>query len=337
MALKFVTKATFTPEDLAAAPELEPALESLLRSLKVHDSVIEATRINEILDRAIFSDLAQDEGKMRKCAAAFGIDQSDDADFPHQREMAKLLGAWRTARTQNEVKLNVDAAAKAHGEPIAILAMDWNSLMVQFTSYWLFEVFVLGRGFRFHSSDCAREGKPGHGENPNEGRLLCGTRQQTERPREKQVRKPVQSRKLRARIGGGSFQAGPGNGPETQILVVELVRICHCGERQSCHAYCLIEAYEKDFPGAFNRSDLGSSPPSSQQLNYLARLREEVPSDDGSSADEGSAPKNSGWIGKGYPLQVGVGYTVRDYCDGQSLCSPGRWALAARRYPETET
>ena len=132
MALKFVTKATFTPEDLAAAPELEPALESLLRSLEVHDSVIEAMRINEILDRAIFSDLAQDEGKMRKCAAAFGIDQSDDADFPHQREMAKLLGAWRTARTQNEVKLNVDAAAKAHGEPIAILAMDWNSLMVQF-------------------------------------------------------------------------------------------------------------------------------------------------------------------------------------------------------------
>ena len=113
--------------------------------------------------------------------------------------------------------------------------------------------------------------------------------------------------------------------------------ICHCGERQSCHADCLIAAYEKDFPGAFNRSDLGGCPPSSQQLNYLARLREEVPSDDGSSADEGSAPKHSGWIGKGLPLQVGVGYTVRDYCDGQSLCSPGRWALAARRYPETET
>ena len=132
MALKFVTMATFTPEDLAAAPELEPALESLLRSLKVHDSVIAAMRTNEILDRAIFSDLAQDEAKMRKCAAAFGIDQSDDADFPHQREMAKLLGAWRTARTQNDVKLNVDAAAKAHGEPVAMLAMDWNSLMVQF-------------------------------------------------------------------------------------------------------------------------------------------------------------------------------------------------------------
>ena len=38
----------------------------------------------------------------------------------------------------------------------------------------------------------------------------------------------------------------------------------------------------------------------------------------------------------GRPLQVGVGYTVRDYCDGQSLASPGRWSVAARRYPETE-
>ena len=45
--------------------------------------------------------------------------------------------------------------------------------------------------------------------------------------------------------------------------------ICHCSDHQSCHADCLIEAYEKDFPGAFNRSDLGGSPPSSQQLNLL--------------------------------------------------------------------
>ena len=45
--------------------------------------------------------------------------------------MAKFLGAWRQAKTQNEVKINVDAAAKADGEPIAMLAMDWNSFMVQ--------------------------------------------------------------------------------------------------------------------------------------------------------------------------------------------------------------
>ena len=69
---------------------------------------------------------------MRKCAAAFGIDQSDQADFPRQREMAKLLGAWRQARTQREVKIPVDATVKAHGKPTATLAVNWNSLMVQF-------------------------------------------------------------------------------------------------------------------------------------------------------------------------------------------------------------
>ena len=100
--------------------------------MKVNDSVITSMQVNEILDRAVFADLAQDEDKMRKCAAAFGIDQSDQADFIHQREMAKLLGASRQARTQREVKLTVDATAKAHGEPVSMLAMDWNSLMIQY-------------------------------------------------------------------------------------------------------------------------------------------------------------------------------------------------------------
>ena len=32
-------------------------------------------------------------------------------------------------------------------------------------------------------------------------------------------------------------------------------------------------------------------------------------------------------------MLVGVGYTTREYCDGQSLASPGRWAPEARKYP----
>ena len=90
--------------------------------------IITATRVNEILDRSVFSDLAQDETKMRKCAAAFGIDQSEEAEFHHQREMAKT--PWRLAPSQDLERSDdstVDAAAKAHGEPIAMLAMDWNS------------------------------------------------------------------------------------------------------------------------------------------------------------------------------------------------------------------
>ena len=46
--------------------------------------------------------------------------------------MAKLIGAWRQSRTQSEVKQAADAAARAHGEPVGILAMDWNSLMEKF-------------------------------------------------------------------------------------------------------------------------------------------------------------------------------------------------------------
>ena len=83
-------------------------------------------------DRALFTDLAQDEQQLMKAGKAFGIDTSEDAEFSHQREMAKFIGAWRQARTQYEVKAVVDAAAKAHAEPVRMLAMDWNSVMKKF-------------------------------------------------------------------------------------------------------------------------------------------------------------------------------------------------------------
>ena len=35
-------------------------------------------------------------------------------------------------------------------------------------------------------------------------------------------------------------------------------------------------------------------------------------------------------------MQIGVGYASRDFCDGQSLASPGRWAPDDRVFPETE-
>ena len=131
MVAKFVSKLTFSPDDVAAADQLE-ALESLFRSLKVHDSVIMAMRVNEVLDRALFTDLAQDEQQLKKCGKAFGIDTTEDAEFSQQREMAKLIGAWRQSRTQSEVNQAADAAARAQGEPVGVLAVDWNSLMEKF-------------------------------------------------------------------------------------------------------------------------------------------------------------------------------------------------------------
>ena len=72
------------------------------------------------------------------------------------------------------------------------------------------------------------------------------------------------------------------------------------------------------------------------RLNYLAELREEPDSSGGSSADEEAKPPGTGWTGTGKPMQVGVGYTVRDLCDGQTLAPPGRWPLSMRRYPRSD-
>ena len=61
----------FSQDEVADSERLEPAFESFLRSLKVNDSVIDAMRVNEITDRALFTDLAQDEQELKKCAKAY--------------------------------------------------------------------------------------------------------------------------------------------------------------------------------------------------------------------------------------------------------------------------
>ena len=45
-------------------------------------------------------------------------------------------------------------------------------------------------------------------------------------------------------------------------------------------------------------------------------------------------PSGAGWRGASAPLQVGIGYTAREVCDGQSSASLGQWAAKDRRYPE---
>ena len=67
----------------------------------------------------------------------------------------------------------------------------------------------------------------------------------------------------------------------------------------------------------------------------ISRLREEQDSDEDTTADEEAAPAGSEWRGSGKPMQVGTGYTSREYCDGQSLAPPGRWATDSRKYPHT--
>ena len=108
--------------------------------------------------------------------------------------------------------------------------------------------------------------------------------------------------------------------------------VCHCTPNQACHADVLIRKFREKYPGAYDRT-MPSSIPSASVLNYLAALREDPPSDPGSSADEGAPPAGSGWVGAGNALLIGTGYTAREYCDGQSLASPGRWPPSQRNYP----
>ena len=111
--------------------------------------------------------------------------------------------------------------------------------------------------------------------------------------------------------------------------------VCHCNQTQSFDADALIQKFRELCPQAYDRNDPTQRAPTSEELNLLASHMQEPPNDDGSSADEGVPGKNSGWIGVGPPLQVGVGYTSRDCSDGQGLAAPGRWLVESRRYPSS--
>ena len=111
--------------------------------------------------------------------------------------------------------------------------------------------------------------------------------------------------------------------------------VCHCRVTEDCHGDVLVEEFRKMYPDAYDRTQRYSVPPEPEILSFLARLREEPESDEGSSPDEGVPSKMSGHLGKGHPMKIGVGYVQRDFCDGQSLASPGRWPPGARVYPST--
>ena len=110
--------------------------------------------------------------------------------------------------------------------------------------------------------------------------------------------------------------------------------LCHCSKSQRCHADALIRELSSKCPGAYDRRN-SLRPPTFAELNLLAMHREEPQSEEGSSADEGTPSKGSGWCGLGETMYVGVGYTCREHCDGQGLASPGRWPVASR-YPDTD-
>ena len=111
--------------------------------------------------------------------------------------------------------------------------------------------------------------------------------------------------------------------------------VCHCRATEDCHGDVLVEEFRKLYPTAHDRNQPCGAPPGHEILSFLARLREEPESEEGSSPDEGVPEKHAGYRGNGPPMMVGVGYVQREFCDGQSLASPGRWSPGSRVYPST--
>ena len=107
------------------------------------------------------------------------------------------------------------------------------------------------------------------------------------------------------------------------------------GVTQVGHWYYGWYEFKKLYPSAHDRNQPYCAPPGHEILSFLARLREEPERDEGSSPDDGVPEKFTGHRGKGSPMMVGVGYVQREFCDGQSLASPGRWSPEARVYPSS--
>ena len=77
---------SFTAEEVANAPKLEPSLEGLLLSANVKPQIIDAFRVQEVTSVNLMVALdSTEEGFMKTCKQAFGID-TETGDFAHKRE-----------------------------------------------------------------------------------------------------------------------------------------------------------------------------------------------------------------------------------------------------------
>ena len=123
---------SFTAEEIANAPKLEPALEGLLLSANAKQQMICAFRVQEITSTNLMVALdSTEEGFMATCKQAFGIDTKSE-EFAHKREWAKLNMVWKQTRITCDTKDRVDAVKRAHGEPVSFLTADWTSLLREF-------------------------------------------------------------------------------------------------------------------------------------------------------------------------------------------------------------
>ena len=127
----FYSTIAIAADQLATAPQLEPAFEHLLRDSTVHESVIGVLRINSITDRDTFVNMFDSEAALKDGASDLGFDLSTGG-LPHKREFARVVTSWKTAKVMSETKLQTDAVARAHGVPVTLLPCDWTSILTEF-------------------------------------------------------------------------------------------------------------------------------------------------------------------------------------------------------------
>ena len=72
----FNSTITISADQLATAPQLEPAFEHLLRNSTIHESVIGVLRINSITDRDTFVNMFDSEAALKDGASDLGFDLS---------------------------------------------------------------------------------------------------------------------------------------------------------------------------------------------------------------------------------------------------------------------
>ena len=106
---------TFTSEQVAAAPLLEPSFEMTLRAADISEEVITGFRVHKIKSAAIFAAMDTTVEELKETVReAFGVDTAKFG-LPHKVEWANIHNAWLSVKVNQEVKSKVDAVARAHG------------------------------------------------------------------------------------------------------------------------------------------------------------------------------------------------------------------------------
>ena len=123
----FTSSITKTADQVSNSSPLEPAFEHLLRNASVHESVIDTVRVNAITDRETFVNMVDAEAALKDGASDLGFNLSTGG-LPHEREFARVVSVWKTAKVMAETKLQTDAVARAHGVPVTLLPCDWTSI-----------------------------------------------------------------------------------------------------------------------------------------------------------------------------------------------------------------